>query len=115
MAYATFTWPVSNQTTVSTRHRPIKAQFGGGYKQVAADGLQLPEDVVRVDVGPMEMTEATSCHNMLRATKGLPFQWTPLKPLPQVVTLWTCDDFQFRRHGGLIVGIQADFVVFNSA
>lgn len=115
MAYAIFTYEVSNNTTGKSKQTPLRIQFGEGVEQVAADGLNAPARTVNIDIGPIDETTAIAIHAFLDAQQGLPFQWTPIKPLPQVAALWRCEDYGFRRSdGGTIHGITATFLQFNS-
>lgn len=120
MAYEVFTWPVSNNTAVDTTLKPLEVEFDG-YRQAGADGLMLPDDLVNVEVGPLDMgptdpNEATDCYGFLRRQKGLPFLWTPLRPLDQVQGLWTCSKspIHFTRQGGFVVTLTAQFRRFNA-
>lgn len=110
---AVFTWEVSNNTTGTSAFAPLEAKFGEGYRQVAGDGRNLPARTVSVDIGPIAEAEAIAIHNFLDAQYGLSFQWTPLKPLPQVLGNWTCKTYGFKRAGGLIHGITAEFKSLN--
>lgn len=108
-----FNWQVSSATTVDTQISTVEAKFGDGYRQVGEDGINAEDNTVRVNVEPIELPEAQAIYDWLRAHRGQPFLWTPIKPLPQVESAWTSNQFSFKRIGGLIVGITATFRTFN--
>lgn len=112
---STFTWEIGNQTTGDTVINSLEAKFGEGVSQIAADGISPPARTVNVDISPIEETDSIAIHAFLDAQNGLPFLWTPLKPLPQVQALWRSRRYSFKRFGNTIHGISATFEFFSAA
>lgn len=103
----TFTWrPVSNPTGTST-FAVLTSQFGDGYSQEAADGINnetqsWPLDFVGVEV------EMQPIVNFIRAHAGFQgFYWTP--PMG-VQGLYKVATFSINPQDGGLVQISATFV-----
>lgn len=104
-------WGVSSATTGDSTATLLRQKYGDGYAQVARDGFSQPEDSVKIDVSPIPRELASDIYAFLRAqaTFGKPFFWTPPAPMEPVAVLWTCERYGWKRAGGEIVGITAEF------
>lgn len=81
----TFTWRPTSDATGTTKFRILKAQFGDGYAQTAADGINN-----KCESWPLTFVakrdKIIAIKNFLDATNGVEsFQWTP--PLGQPMSV----------------------------
>ncbi len=72
-----FNYVPSYGTDVTDEYRTLVAQFGGGYKQEAADGINAVRDVWRVVFENIPRTDGEAIRTFLRGKCGQPFTWTP--------------------------------------
>lgn len=73
----TFTWPVQARLTGTTTLRTLSAQFGDGYEQVAADGINNKIQSWPVTIKGYK-ADVTPARDFLDARQGYQsFFWTP--------------------------------------
>ena len=106
MATETFTWCPQIDPVGEVQHRTLRAQFGDGYAQVAADGINA-----RSESWPLSFTgrlttiaplrEFLDRHGGWRA-----FLWTP--PAGQS-SQFRASAYQLRAHGGGIYTLTVTF------
>jgi len=106
-----FTWAPLVDPTGDISFRTRSAQFGDGYKQVAADGINNEQQSWPLTFGGEE-EEISQIVAFLRAHKGsTAFLWTP--PLG-VQSLWICPSFSATPHTPGLYSISATFELFYS-
>lgn len=97
----TFTWQYDTEPTGTTTLRMRKAQFGDGYAQTVADGLNA-----NVKSWPIPITGDSSVtgpiQSFLDAHVGVSFYWTP--PLG-VQGYYQCASYTLVPHGSDIYTI----------
>lgn len=102
----TFIWCPFIEPTGTGTLRTKKAQFGDGYKQVAADGLNNESESWPLTFRGKE-AYIREILAFLRARKGSEsFYWTP--PLGEQ-TYWTCDTYGTTPLGGGMFTLTATF------
>ncbi|PRC93094.1 phage tail protein [Solimicrobium silvestre] len=93
----TFTWKPISETTGSTQFRVLKAPFGDGYAQTAADGINNKSEswplsfIAKSNV----IIEIKAFLDSLKGAQS--FQWTP--PLSKSI-LVQAGDYQITPNGG---------------
>ncbi|MFG6885480.1 phage tail protein [Burkholderia pseudomallei] len=103
-----FTWVPQVGTSGTTRFDVLNAQFGDGYSQTAANGINNAADVWPVSFCDYDDT-VDAIHAFLRETKGARrFKWTPPRRAPG---LFLCDPQGVTRRfeGGGISTLTATF------
>ncbi|MDR5736128.1 phage tail protein [Caballeronia sp. LZ025] len=104
----TFTWaPTVSNSSGSTTLKVRKAQFGDGYAQRVADGLNSAASTFSLQfVG--DATKISAILAFLRAHAGAAaFYWTPL--LWAAPALFTCESFSEPTRDGDVYTITATF------
>ena len=81
-----------------TTLRSLIAQFGDGYKQVAADGINTASRRWRLVTEPLETADYDTVDAFLRDNAGTTFTWTP--PLEADTVEVTCEAFSTAYVGG---------------
>jgi phage-related protein len=110
MAIPTFTAPsslgVSFGSQVAYKPRILKAQFGNGYAQRAADGLNANPATFTMTMTNLKRTEAQTVNDFFVAQAGykafyytLPGEVTPKK--------WVCEQWNYTYVDAKIDGVQA--------
>lgn len=106
----TFTWQTQSGNTGTETGKVRKAQFGDGYAQRVADGINpLTRSWPFKWSGPK--APAFAIRDFLRAHIGVSFFWTAPNDTQQ---LYTCDTWTINDEGGPIYTITATFEQFNS-
>ncbi len=106
MALLEFTWVPTNSATGEKSFTVNKAQFGDGYTQTVASGINNDKQS-----WPLTFTckkaEAEQIRDFLDQHKGYrSFAWKP--PLG-VLSLWTCDKYNLAPLGANVYQITATF------
>jgi phage-related protein len=102
----TFTWRPSIDPTGVETFRVRSAQFGSGYKQVAADGINNGSQSWPLTFKGLE-SRIEEIVAFLRAHKGyIPFSWTPPLSAP---ALFTCTSWNINPHGARYYTVTATF------
>ena len=104
-----FEWSPSVDPTGTSTFRVREAQFGNGYRQVAADGINSEQQSWPLTFSGDE-SEVAPIVAFLRRHRGVsPFEWKPpLSPLG----LWTCESFTATPHGSDLYTVTATFEQF---
>lgn len=107
-----FTWTPSHGTSVETEPRTLMAQFGNGYIQETADGINANLRNWGLTFNNRGMTELYNIDTFLRARAGAErFYWTQSPPFDvEGVKAWVCKQWSWTYNGGLIAGISATFM-----
>lgn len=103
-----FTWVPQVGTSGTTKFDVLNAQFGDGYSQTVANGINNTADAWSVSFCDHDDT-IDAIHAFLRATKGARrFQWTPPR---RTAGLFLCDPQGVTRRfeGGGISTLTAAF------
>lgn len=92
--FPTFTPSVAPETTSNKpKVRVLQADFGDGYSQRAADGINSIGNVVALSWPVLSLTMSDMIEDFLRARKGVEaFLWT--QPGKSVARKWICQDWQ---------------------
>ena len=69
--------PVSIDSRVKRSTRSQRTQFGDGYSQVLADGLNAQLEVWSCSTRPLSENEVYGIESFLLRQKGQPIQWSP--------------------------------------
>ncbi|MNC36665.1 Phage minor tail protein [compost metagenome] len=108
----TFTWKAERDTDPTINYRVIESQFGDGYKQTSADGINTKNEQYEVKVHAYE-TEAKLIMAFFDEHQGWKsFFWTP--PLGKL-SLYTCSNPKPTPQGGGLFVITGTFVKSFSA
>lgn len=108
----TFTWKVEREVDPTIEYRVIEAQFGDGYKQSSADGINTENAQYAIKVNAYKL-EAKQIMDFFNRHKGYrSFFWTP--PLGDL-SLYTCTDPKPVEQGGGLYTITGTFVKSFSA
>jgi phage-related protein len=107
MATQTFTWRVERAPAPTINYRTIEAQFGDGFKQVSADGINTKDESFDIttngtDAVIQAIVDFFDAHN---GTKS--FLWKP--PFGKL-SLFTCKTFKAVPQGPNINVLTATFV-----
>jgi len=106
MPIETFTWVPDEDASADSTLRTRKSQFGDGYVQVAADGLNTETTTWSLTFGGLA-DEVQPPLNFLRAHGGArSFLWTTPEGL---LGLYRCETFKQQRKPGGIVVLTATF------
>lgn len=107
MAIKTFKWKVESGVSAAIDYRVIETQFGDGYAQVSADGINTKNESYGIKVHAM-VNEAREIMDFFDEHKGVrSFFWTP--PLGKL-GLYTCKDPKPSDVGGGLYTISGTFV-----
>ena len=108
----TFTWKVERAPDPTIEYRVITAQFGDGYKQTSADGINIKNEQHSIKVHAYK-EEARQIMDFFDRQQGWKsFFWTP--PLGEL-GLYTCVDPKPVDQGGGLYTITGTFVKSFSA
>lgn len=104
---ATFTWSPSYSAQKAHRPRVLLAQFGDGYEQRVADGINTNPEMWDVQFATRRDDEADQIDNFLKSRGGVEaFDWvTPFGLSGKFV----CRDWQRTKTGPLLSTISAKF------
>ena len=106
MALETFTWSIENSASGDVAQRIRTAQFGDGYSQKVADGLNNKSQSWPVShTGPEERVKAIIAF-LDRHQGAKAFLWTP--PLGEL-GLYTCTGYKPSSRGGNFYTLTATF------
>lgn len=87
--YPTFPAIAPTEAPAETEARVLQTNFGDGYGQTVADGIQNVRLTVNVSWLNLTDSEAQTLEDFLRARGGyLPFFWTP--PRTATALKWRC-------------------------
>lgn len=103
----TFTWRVERDLDPTIDFRVITAQFGDGYKQTSADGINNKNEQYAVKINAYENVAKDIIAFFDRQQGWKSFFWTP--PLGQL-GLYTCTDAKPTAQGGGLYVITGTFV-----
>lgn len=108
----TFTWKVERELDPKIEYRVITTQFGDGYKQTSADGINIKNEEYSIKVHAYK-PEAQEIMDFFDRQQGYKsFFWTP--PLGKL-GLFTCVDPKPTDQGGGLYTITGTFVKSFSA
>lgn len=107
MAAKTFTWRVERDVTPTIEFRTNEAQFGDGYKQVSADGINTKSEqyVIKTNARIEVARQIKAFFDELNGVRS--FIWTPPLGTP---SLFTCKDPTFTELGGKLYSFSGTFV-----
>ena len=101
--------PPTVGTTQTVRPRVFVAQFGDGYSQRTAAGLNAQPQIWTVSWSPVTQTHADTITNFLAARGGVQaFRWTP--PGQTTQRVFVCREWTVTPRGAQLVDISASFV-----
>lgn len=103
----TFTWRVERDLDPTIEFRVITAQFGDGYKQTSADGINNKNEEYAVKINAYESDARQILAFFDRHQGWKSFFWTP--PLG-TIGLYTCADAKPKAQGGGLYLITGTFV-----
>lgn len=104
----TFTWKVERDIEPEISYRVKETQFGDGYKQTSADGINTKDESYDVKVHARNEVEAKAIMAFFDEHQGWKsFFFTP--PLGKL-SLWTCKNPKPKPLGGGLYSITATFV-----
>lgn len=115
---AVFTFSPSNSSGGAVTPRKRKTQFGDGYVQEFADGINqvmrswnLVFNNIQAYNADATKTTLTSVNAFLEARAGWEkFQWTQPPPFDgEGAKWWVCEQWGWTYNGGLIIGMTARF------
>lgn len=92
----------------SSATRVLRADFGDGYSQRAADGINSVRDTYTLSWEGLTRTDATTCDTFLRNRGGYEaFLWTPPGGSEKK---WVCSEWQVRHATATLEHLSATFV-----
>lgn len=102
----TFKWNVERQIDFDVKYRVIEVQYGDGYTQSSADGINTKDESYQIRVNARERTakEIMTFFDNLAGHRS--FFWTP--PLGEL-SLFTCINPKPSYQGGGLYVITATF------
>lgn len=108
----TFTWKLERGVDPTIKYRVIETQFGDGYKQTSADGINTKDESYAVTLHAYkdEAKQIIAFFDELQGYKS--FFWTP--PLGKL-GLYMCADPKHVEQGGGLYKITGTFVKSYSA
>lgn len=88
MSYQTFAPPVRPKTSsASVEVKTVSVDFGDGYSQVSADGLNAARETLALTWPVLTFAQAAQIHAFFKARDAQPFWWSlPGEP----ARLWRC-------------------------
>lgn len=103
----TFKWRIERDIDATINYRVIETQFGDGYKQTSADGINTKNEqyAIKVHAYNEDATEIMAFFDEHQGWKS--FFWTP--PLGKL-GLYTCVDPKPTPQGGGLYTITGTFV-----
>lgn len=103
----TFKWNVERDLDIQIEFRVIETQFGDGYVQTAADGINTKNEQYSMRVNAYE-AQAKQIMNFFNELEGYrSFFWTP--PLGEI-GLYRCKDPKPTPQGGGLYTITGTFI-----
>ena len=114
MALATFPMdgvfgPIAGSAERGSQCRVLRAEFGDGYSQRAADGINSVRDTYAVSWEGLSRTDANTIDTFLRTHGGhTAFKWTP--PGASASRNWLCSEWRVRHSSATLDAITATFV-----
>lgn len=103
----TFKWKVERDLDPTIKYRVVETQFGDGYKQTSADGINVKDETYAFKVHEYK-DKAKEIMDFFDAHQGWKsFFWTP--PLGKL-SLFTCVDPKPVEQGGGLYTITGTFV-----
>jgi phage-related protein len=111
MAIATFTPP--RAPNVGTEDAPkvslLKAEFGDGYTQATAAGINHIRRIISLEWEVLTPTQAKAMTDFFVAQGGYkPFWWTPSNEATPLK--WTCEEWKDKRDKGGLRTVSATFI-----
>jgi phage-related protein len=101
--------PPTVGTSLTMRPRVRVAQFGDGYSQRTADGLNAQPQVWSVSWSPVTQANADTITDFLAARGGVQaFRWTP--PGHTTQRVFICREWTVEPRGAQLVDVSATFV-----
>lgn len=108
MATETFKWRVERNLSPTIGYRVIETQFGDGYVQTSADGINTKDESYQIRVVLKSEAEATEVMDFFDRHAGYKtFLWKP--PLGKM-SLFRCSDPTPSPQGGNVFVITGTFV-----
>lgn len=112
MTTPTFTPPagcgITTGTSAPTKPRVRKAEFGDGYIQRSADGINSVRRTSTVKITTISFDDAETIESFFRARRGVEaFWWT--FPVENVARKWVCESWTVTAPNPVHVDIQAEF------
>ena len=103
----TFTWQVERDIDPTIKYRAVETQFGDGYKQTSADGINIKDEqyAFKAHAYGVKAQEIMDFFDEHQGWKS--FFWTP--PLGKL-GLYTCADPKPTPQGGGLYAISGTFV-----
>lgn len=107
-----YSFPLAYGPTTSASRaaqaKVLRADFGDGYSQRAADGINTVRDTYTLSWENITRTEAQTCDTFFRARGGYEaFWWTAPG---QSQKKWICSDWQVRHSTATLDSLSATFV-----
>lgn len=109
MAIETFVPPIppSPGTSNKPEFKVLEAEFGDGYTQAGADGLNNIRDVLSLEWETLTPAQAEAIITFIRRQYGArPFWYTPSNGVRQK---WTCKEYTDKRGEGGLRTVTATF------
>jgi len=98
--------PPSPGTDLKRKPKLLKADFGDGYTQAAADGINWIKGTLTLTWDNLTLSQAVAIDNFFIAQGGyIPFYYTPSDDTAPMK--WTCEDWSVKRGQGGIRTITA--------
>jgi phage-related protein len=110
MTAATFpsAYPVHVGSSKSNEFRTLENEFGDGYEQSAADGINIEKKTYPLVWNNISQTDADVITDFLDAQGGhLPFYWTPPN---ETQALFRCRKWNTNFDGGTTGSVSATFM-----
>ncbi|MDD9822316.1 MAG: phage tail protein [Gammaproteobacteria bacterium] len=102
-------YAVSAGSEASTAARVLRKQFGDGYEQRAADGLNSLRKTYRAQFNARAKAEVDTIDNFLSRKEGYtPFLFTI--PGEAAARRWTCEEWRKTRDSAMRWSLTATFV-----
>jgi phage-related protein len=90
--------------------RVLTAQYGGGYRQDSADGINNILETWNLVFNPVSLTEAQQIADFVRGQGGYQkFNWTP--PTPSATPrVYICQNIDWTHVGGATMQLNLEFI-----
>jgi phage-related protein len=108
VAFPAVSAPVAG-SSVSPEVRVLKASFGDGYSQRAADGINNVVDKYQLTWENVDRSEANVIDNFLRARAGVEF-FTYTMPGQTTPRKWLCEQWTRNHITAVLDTVQATFI-----
>lgn len=103
----TFKWRAERGTSPTIDYRVIETQFGDGYAQTSADGINTKNEQYKIKIHAMESVAAEIMAFFDEHAGRKAFLW---KPSLGQLGLYTCNDPTPNEEGGGLYSITGTFV-----